>query len=356
MTLEILDAAVPVDRARWLELWSDWPGREVHAHPTYVELFARDGVDRSMALAWSQGGASALLAVILRPISEEEWVNEDLSFWDLITPYGYGGPYTWGASEIDGSEFLKSVEAWARDERVVTGFLRLSLFQEQLLALPGARVERMTNVVRSLDLDDEALWSDYAHKVRKNVKRARKHELTVEFDESGAGLDDFLEIYLGTMERRDAGASFYFERGFFERLIDEISGGFVFVHVRAPDGLVISTELVLLSAHTGYSFLGGTRSEAFAMRPNDLLKHETIRWLRDAGKRSFVLGGGYGADDGIYRYKKAFAPHGDHTFSTQSLVLNRHAFDTLMSARSDWELAQGRTWSPAEGFFPPYRS
>ena len=92
------------------------------------------------------------------------------------------------------------------------------------------------------------------------------------------------------------------------------------------------------------------------MRPNDLLKHETIRWLRDAGKRAYVLGGGYGADDGIYRYKKAFAPHGDHAFSTQSLVLDPAALELLLAARSKWERSQGRTWSPAEGFFPPYRS
>lgn len=356
MSLEILEAGSPAARARWLDLWRAWPGREIHAHPTYVELFSRPGIDRSVALVWTHEGATALLPVILRPISEEPWADQDLHHWDLITPYGYGGAYAWGEGALDGAALLAALQSWAHEAHVVTGFLRLSLFEEQLLTLPGPQVERMTNVVRSLELDDDALWSDYAHKVRKNVKRARASDLSVEFDESGAGLDDFLEIYLGTMDRRDAGASFYFERAFFERLIQEIPGGFVFVHVRGPGGQVISTELVLLSAHRGYSFLGGTRSEAFPMRPNDLLKHETIRWLRDAGKGAFVLGGGYGADDSIYRYKKAFAPHGDHLFSTQCLVLDPAGLDLLLNARSDWERSQGQTWSPAEGFFPPYRS
>lgn len=283
-------------------------------------------------------------------------MEEEAGWWDLTTPYGYGGAYTWGDESLEGRDFLEQLESWARGARVVTGFLRLSLFEDQRLEIPGPRVERMTNVVRSLDLDDEALWSDYAHKVRKNVKRARKHELVVEFDETGAGLDDFLQIYLGTMKRREAANSFYFERRFFERVIEELPGSFVFVHVRAPDRRVVSTELVLLSARTAYSFLGGTREEAFAMRPNDLLKHETIRWLRESGRDAFVLGGGYGADDGIYRYKKAFAPHGDRVFSTQSLVLDRSGFDRLMTTRERWENDQGRPWSPAEGFFPPYRS
>ena len=356
MNLDALDASVPAERARWLELWSAWPDREVQAHPTYVELFARQGVDRCLALVSEEQGGGVLFPVVLRPLSEEPWGEVAEACWDVITPYGYGGVYRWGPGLVDGPSFLAGLEDWAREHQVVTAFLRLSLFPEQQLVLPGSRDERMTNVVRDLEIDDDALWADYAHKVRKNVKRARAHELTVEFDSTGAGLDDFLEIYLATMDRRSAGSSFYFERSFFERLVEEIPQGFVFAHVRDPQGRVIYTELVLLSASTGYSFLGGTRAETFAMRPNDLLKHETIRWLRDQGKRAFVLGGGYGADDGIYRYKKAFAPSGDRVFITQSLVLNERAFDTLMSARSEWERSQGRAWSPAQGFFPPYRS
>jgi lipid II:glycine glycyltransferase (peptidoglycan interpeptide bridge formation enzyme) len=249
-----------------------------------------------------------------------------------------------------------AIEAFSAAAGVVSAFLRLSLFDDQRLDLPGERAERMMNVVRSLDLDDEALWYDYEHKVRKNVKRAQKNGLEVAFDTTGEHLDSFMKIYLATMERREAGEGFFFERTFFERIIEEMPQSFVFAHVRDGTGEIVSTELALLSSRHAYSFLGGTRSEAFAMRPNDLLKHELIRWLRDGGYEAFVLGGGYGEDDGIYRYKKAFAPTGGLLFRTQGLVLSRSAYDALVEERASWELARGNPWAPREGFFPAYRS
>lgn len=356
MTLEILDAAVPSQRARWLSLWNSWPGREVHAHPTYGELFANEGIDRCMALAWSKDDSTILFPIILRPLSKEPWTSESNPGWDFTTPYGYGGAYKWGDGGITGAKFLELVKTWARSEHIVTGFLRLSLFESQLLALPGERKTKMSNVVRTLELDDDSLWSDYAHKVRKNVKRARKHDLQVEFDEVGSGLKEFLEIYTSTMDRRRAESSFLFGQTFFDRIIEELSGCYVFVHVRTPDDRMVSTELVLLSALNGYSFLGGTREDSFAMRPNDLLKHETIRWLRDSGRKTFVLGGGYGKDDGIYQYKKSFAPNGDQTFFTQSLVFDPEVLEILMEKRCSWEAEQGDSWIPDLEFFPPYRS
>ena len=76
------------------------------------------------------------------------------------------------------------------------------------------------------------------------------------------------------------------------------------------DGVVVSTELVLLSRHSAYSFLGGTLANAFAHRPNDLLKFEIIRWAKKRAKRYFVLGGGYQGEDGIFQYKQSFASKG----------------------------------------------
>lgn len=47
-TFRILDARSAEDRAAWVGAWSVWPGREVTAHPTYVELldFRGDVVER----------------------------------------------------------------------------------------------------------------------------------------------------------------------------------------------------------------------------------------------------------------------------------------------------------------------
>jgi hypothetical protein len=116
---------------------------------------------------------------------------------------------------------------------------------------------------------------------------------------------------------------------------------------------MISSELVLIGAESVYSFLGGTDESCYDLRPNDLLKHEIIGWSRARGKRAFVLGGGFRPDDGIFRYKLAFAPKdGVRSFFVGRRIFDSAVYDALVRDRSLCD----PDWSPLPGFFPAYRA
>ncbi|MGM0577359.1 MAG: GNAT family N-acetyltransferase [Myxococcota bacterium] len=352
MSLRILDAADESQRAAWTAAWEAFPDREVQAHPAYVERFTRD-VDHVLAASWEDPCGAVLYPVVARPVRAEDWAADDDPRWDLVTPYGYGGPYRRGAP--DPVAFWDAFDAWAADAGIVSQFARLSLFPDQLVPFRGEVVDVMPNVVRRLDLPPGDLWMDYAHKVRKNVKKARRSDLSVEVDEEGARLGAFLDIYYGTMDRRSAARGFYFDEGFFRAIVRELPGQFAFFHVW-DDARIVSTELVLVSARHLYSFLGGTVRDAFRKRPNDLLKHAVVRWGMERGREAFVLGGGYGGEDGIFRYKKAFAPNGVVSFRAGRRVHDEEACEALLERRRAREAACGRTFEPAPGFFPAYRA
>lgn len=349
----VLDAAAPDDRAAWLAAWAAWPGREVSAHPDYVALFARP-CDRVLCATMTLADGGVIYPLIARPLSAEPWAAADESAVDLTTPYGYGGPFTWGSGAAHAETFWDAFGAWASSAHVVSSFARLSLFPEQLLPDRGDVAVRQNNVVRTLDLASDAMWKDYAHKVRKNVNRARQSGLVVEVDEDGRRLDGFVDVYLSTMQRRQALSTYHFSRAFFQTIVEKLRGSFAFFHVMAGDRLV-STELVLVSADHLYSFLGGTVEDAFDLRPNDLLKHEVIEWGRAKGKRAFVLGGGYQGDDGIYKYKMSFAPNGSVPFRVATRCFDPAATARLVAARHEHATAHGQPWEPSPSFFPPYR-
>lgn len=348
MSFRLLDAAVPAERAAWLDAWRASPDREPFAHPSYVALFAKPG-EGALCAVHASGDGGVLYPLLRRPLAALPWCADDEAAVDLASPYGYGGPFTWGT--VDAPGFWHAFEAWAKDARAVTSFTRHSLFDDQTLAPPEPPQSLFTNVVRSLDLDADALWMDYAHKVRKNVNKARKAGLTVEVDAAGARLQDFLQIYQSTMDRREARDDFYFPESFFRTIVEDLRESFVFFHV-LHEGRVVSTELVLVGARHLYSYLGGTLADAFDLRPNDLLKHEVIEWGRAQGKRAFVLGGGYGADDGITRYKLSFAPEGSVPFKVSKRVHDAAAVARLCERRK----SQEPTWEPKDAFFPAYRS
>lgn len=352
-TFAVLHASRHDEHRRWLELWEMWPDREIFAHPAYVSLFARS-CDRAVCAVLQAKQGCVLFPFIVRPIAAEQWVPDEGSLFDAVSPYGYGGPFAWGCSREDAAAFWEGLRGWSRQEAMVCLFARLSLFADQLIPIEGIVRDNAPNVVRWLDIDEDRLWRDYEHKVRKNVKRAISSGLTVELDVEGRRLSEFLEIYYGTMKRRGAKEDYYFPRKFFERMCNSLRGQYMFFHVLSGNA-VVSTELVLISQRHIYSFLGGTKAEAFHMRPNDLLKHQVILWGRRENKRAYVLGGGYGGADGIYRYKLSFSPQGEVWFRTGQIIFDENAYERLKDARTVWERRMGRDWSPPQGFFPEYR-
>jgi hypothetical protein len=350
----ILDGGTADGLAAWEALWRAWPDREVMAHPEYVRLFARPG-DRAVCAVGEDEGGTILLPLLLRPLSAEQWARPGETHWDASTPYGYGGPFAWGAGPRDDAAFWRHYSAWCRERGILSTFVRLSLFPEQLAALPVEPEERGPNIVVSLAGGAEAVWRAHDHDVRTNVRHAEGAGVETEVDLLGSRLDAFYAIYLETMSRRGAAHWYFFPRSFFEAIRERLGGQCAFVHA-LQGGDVVSSELVLTSARHVYAFLGGTRAEAFKLRPNDLLRHRTVLWAIEQGKQAYVLGGGYQPGDGVLRHKRAFAPRGVVPFRVAGLVHDREAYLDLAAQRAACASAGGQEWVPRPGFFPSYRS
>jgi hypothetical protein len=322
-----------------------------------LELFCCEE-DEALCLLWDEPGQEILFPLILRPVPGA--YMQGRAVYDLTGPYGYGGPYLVGDTVPDVALFWKELEAWASSRAIVSVFTRLSLFPSGLVEnIPSAHIVG-ENVIRDLSLNEEALWMDYDHKVRKNVNRARREGVSIECDPVGQHFGRFYEIYRSTMDRRAAGEFYCFGQEWFEKLIAGLPGKHLFFHA-ISNGRIVSTELVLLSRSHMYSFLGGTEADHYDKRPNDLLKHEIILWGKGTGRTHFVLAGGFmsgsaGGVDGILRYKKSFAPHGAAPFRVMRWVTDEAAYSSLVDIRRIGAVAGRENWQPREGFFPAYRA
>ena len=122
------------------------------------------------------------------------------------------------------------------------------------------------------------------------------------------------------------------------------------------ENTIVSSELLLISKDSIYSFLGGTDEKYFEKRPNDFLKVEALNWARNQGKKYYVLGGGYGLEDGIFKYKKGFFPNDVVNYYTGRKILNKTIYDQLVRKisllRQDKGLEELNTKD--DTFFPLY--
>lgn len=351
----ILDPALPGDYQRWMTLWSTSPNREVYAHPNYVTLFSEGiGAARCACLAARQG--TVIYPFVLRTVDIPNIAIDEPKL-DITSPYGYGGWFAWNLTDRDNlqRQFHLSFDTWADAMGIVTEFVRFSLFESDLLLHPATPTARSTNVVRSLALNEEEIWQDYEAKVRKNVNKALRSNVRIDIDERGDTVEEFYRIYQATMLRRNAAVKYHHSPEFFQRFNELLRYNFAYFHA-TYEGQIVSSELVLVSANSVYSFLGGTEHTSFSVRPNDLLKHEITLWAKAKGKQHFVLGGGYQPNDGIFRYKKAFAPNGLVSFRTGERILKHREYHKLVEMRKQSVIADGKSWDPLPEYFPQYRA
>lgn len=341
------------DREHWNNTVRSIKDYDVFYLNEYVYAFMLEDENNGVPvlLYYEKGGDRAINVVFKRDVSRDYHFTGKLmpdTYFDLITPYGYGG----FLGEISDYDSLNDVYSqYCIDNKYVCEFVRFELFSDYCQHYNGRTESRTHNVIRNLESSMDEIWMDFKQKVRKNVRRANTYNLEIVVDKTGKYLDDFLQIYYRTMERSKAEEQFFFKKSFFEELLSTDNA--VMFHVKFEEK-IISTELILYGENNCYSYLGGTDSEYFYTRANDFLKFEIIKWAKKNSLKNFVLGGGYGADDGIFQYKMNLAPHGIRNFYIGRNIFDRKAYQELMDIRSDGNMDMEKKLIDTD-FFPAYR-
>lgn len=351
-TVHVLNASIPTERLMWLQIWQRWPNREVWAHPEYVSLFGRPG-DCAICVAMEDSSGGILFPILLRSLESEPWAKGGDCWYDLASPYGFGGPFGWGTPDV--TTFWNRFDQWATSLKVVSLFTRLPLFEDQTIPFKGELVTKGPSVVIPLEGGESSILKNYERSVRTVLRHSEREGVSVVVDPHGDRLDEFLSVYYSTMERRAASSDYYFPRTLFTALREHLPEHVVFFHA-LHENEVLSTELQLISQTHTYAFLGGTTEKGLSLRANPALRHRTNVWGSEHGKSHMVFGGSHRDNDGLFRYKKRFAPQSLKMFQVGTRVFNPDQYIRLIEQRRVWAAGQGLVWAPIEGYFPAYRS
>ncbi|ALJ04045.1 hypothetical protein APS56_02235 [Pseudalgibacter alginicilyticus] len=275
----------------------------------------------------SKGSLLILMPFILREIP----YKSDQTYYDVISPYGYSGPiFNDSLSRGYLIKFWECVDAWYKNNQVVSEFIRFSL-NHNYHFYSGNLVPTLTNVNGQI-IDEASQWANFKQKVRNNYRKSAKENLQIKFLHTGLGEADikqFYDIYIQTMSRIGADQEYRYSINYFKNII-KLSGDNFMIAIVYKDTVAISTELILISGDTLYSFLGGTLSDYFNYRPNDFLKIEVMKWARAHQYKYYLLGGGREDGDSLYQYKKTFFPNDkDLIFYTGRKIVNEKMYQEL---------------------------
>lgn len=303
------------DSPEWAFFFEDLPvdQQDVFYSASFARLFQRtiNKEDEVRCATMNTAEGVLLYPFVKRNLGRLTGAERLSSLHDIVSLYGRGGVVgTPGALRNVGS-FYESLAAYFRENSVICSFDRFHpiLGNEACVSLVTKVMDVGGFVVVDLRPEMNEVESSFKSSVRKDLRKGERNGVTCIVESNGKHLKDFLDIYYQTMSRNEASDFYYFSDEFFETLCKVLVGQFHFFYAMV-DGCIVSCELVLHHGKYCHSFLGGTRKESLALCANPILKREILSFCKQLGCEYFLLGGGQAPNDGIFNFKKAYAPEG----------------------------------------------
>jgi len=294
------------------------------SRPVFLHVAAPDG--------------DVALPLILRPLATG-------GGWDATSAYGYGGPVS--ATARDAAGFGEALDGWARDNGVVSTFLRLHpLLDTSRLVPPTADLVELGSTVPWQVAPGRDLAAGMHPHHRRAARRAAHAGLRVTVDPDPTSLGEFRKLYEATMRRQDADPFFFFPDAYWDTLLASRETLRPALVEGWLDGELVASLLCFAAGPWLHYHLGGSTDIARRIGATNRCFLAAAEWAQSQGMTDFHLGGGIGgsSESSLFVFKHRFDPDGPRLpFRVAKLVHDPARYRELAGTDS------------TDGFFPPWR-
>lgn len=260
--------------------------------------------------------------------------NVEGEWFDIRTPYGYGGPLIVQANNKTKllEEYREDFSSFCKNNNIVTEFVRFHPIAQNALDFQEVYdvvFDRHT-VGTNLFISNDPINTEFSKNCRKNIRRAINKGLTYKVIEQADNLDEFLSIYYETMERNKALEFYYFEKEYFSKLISYFRERLIVIYIYYEDK-IIAAGLYFVSHNTVHIHLSGTLNEYMFLNPPYILRYAVVKWSLDHGIKYIHHGGGRTSaqDDSLYKFKKQFGQNTDFDFYIGEKIWNASMYEEV---------------------------
>lgn len=333
------------DMVQWNKMLKGFKGADVYYSYEYGKLFAKIEKGTLHAAYFENGSAKIFYPFIKRKI---DWEGEPL--FDIVTPYGYGGPILEGSGETLVS-FYKSFEEYCHENGIITETIRFHpIHKNHKLCTNVMAVEyiRKTAAV-DLTVPINNIRKNYSSMNKRNIKKAKGLGLfcyTAEMNMENIHI--FKGLYQETMDRNHADSYYYFDETYFIEQIKETDISSTHLLFVEHDAEIIAGIIVLIGPSFAHYHLGASKTKYLPLKPNNLLFDYMIEFCQSKGLVLLHLGGGYQENDGLFRFKASYSNGLYFDYFIGKKVYDQNHYKAIIEAVKK----RGKI---NEGYFPIYR-
>lgn len=275
-------------------------------------------------------------------------------YYDIITPYGYGGPIIVSYNDkLKKDELVKGYYDEFKDyclkNNIVAEFIRFHPINnnardfEKVYDVEFVRKTVGTNIK---DYEDP-IQSEFKKGCRKEIRRAAKNGVKYKIQKSPDNLDTFKGIYYQTMDRNNANEYYYFDDKYFDSILKNLKEELLITELVFEDK-IIASEMYFVSDGLIHAHLLGILDEYLYLSAGCMLEYATVLWGKENGYDYIHHGGGRTSDedDTLFKYKKKFGKNTEFDFYVGKKIWNKNIY---------YKLCKANNVDPNIDFFPAYR-
>ena len=287
-------------------------------------------------------------------IKREIPINLDENkYYDIISPYGYGGPVIEFCNK-DKDNLLKEYEEafrkYCRENNIISEFVRFHPIVNNAIDFKDIyKVEFMRKTLGTNLKDyDNPIEEEFSKSCRKTIRQVLKKGISYKIVENVTDFSEFKRIYYLNMDRKNALDYYYFDNRYFELMNRYFHKNLIQVQA-IYENKVIAEGLYFIYNKTIHAHLSGTDTEYLHLSPAYVLKYATVIWGKEKGFELIHYGGGTSnsEDDPLYIFKKKFSKNTSFNFYIGKKIWNEDIYIKLCK--------KSNTFEKNITFFPEYR-
>lgn len=285
---------------------------------------------------YEEGGARMAFVFMKKSISANERFPghiDDEKYYDIESPYGYGGFLVDGGFSSSGQEmFFQEFSSYCAEHHIVSQFIRCHPFlanHELFRSIVEYRYVHETIYIDTSSI--ETIDRNMDSKNRNMVRKAKKNGVAI-IEGDMKQRSSFVNIYRESMKRHNADAYYIFPDTYFEFLEKEMRENCLLLYAVHEERIIGGGIFFYANGFMHYH-LAATLEQYRNLASSNLLVYEAALWANANGISKLHLGGGLKQNDSLWGFKKQFNKHGILPFHVGRVIWNKQVYQDLLSLR-----------------------
>lgn len=328
----------------WNEIINLFIDRDIYLDRDYLYPLSKYLDCEILLLFYENGKTKICEAIQINDIEKNNYFKgkiESNKYFDIETPYGYGGIIFEDAKKEDFQDYYFQKTKWAFARGIISEFIRFNplLGNFKYVDIKSTVSNIKSTVYIDLRPEDE-LMLELSSKNRNMVRKAQREGIEIVEIEPFENLEEvnnFIQLYIETMKRNKAEDFYYFSREYFYNFLKNMKDKCKLFCAKI-EGKTIASSIIIFNNKNIHYYLSGSDRNYMNLAPNNLLLFKISIWAYNKGYKKFHLGGGVSDNDTLFLFKKQFNPRGGVLpYYIGRVIFDNKKFDYLVGLRKKYD-------------------